>query len=125
MGTEVCDDSDTDNSDGCSSTCAVESGWVCDGGSGSTADTCTFCTSGLYQDDSSTPRNCVPQCGDSLEAGDEKCDDGNTSSGDGCASDCSTVESNWVCIGGSNTTIDVCTECQSGYIQDDSANPEN
>jgi fibro-slime domain-containing protein len=38
-----------------------------------------------------------PVCGNgSLESG-EACDDGNTASGDGCLSDCSAVEQNYVC----------------------------
>ena len=38
VGAEACDDGNTDNGDGCSSTCAVEAGYVC---SGSAPSTCS------------------------------------------------------------------------------------
>jgi cysteine-rich repeat protein len=36
-----CDDGDTNNGDGCSSTCAVETDWTCTLGDSSTASVCT------------------------------------------------------------------------------------
>ena len=39
-GTEACDDGNTNNYDGCSSTCGVEQYFVCVGGSATSADTC-------------------------------------------------------------------------------------
>ena len=42
-----------------------------------------------------------------MRAGTEQCDDGNTVSGDGCSSTC-TVEPNFICVGGSLTTPDIC-----------------
>jgi len=36
-------------------------------------------------------------CGNSVLNPEETCDDGNTSSGDGCSADCSTVEPGWEC----------------------------
>lgn len=64
---EGCDDDNLLNSDGCSSTCTVETGWTCVGaGVGS----------------------CHPICGDNLTKGIETCDDGNTVSSDGCSSSC-------------------------------------
>lgn len=35
-----CDDGNTVNGDGCSSTCTIESGYTCGGGTLFTADTC-------------------------------------------------------------------------------------
>jgi len=37
---EGCDDANTVNNDGCNSTCGVEPGWTCQGGSGSARDYC-------------------------------------------------------------------------------------
>ena len=62
----------------------------------SSPDTCTECTSGLYQNDATTPTSCVSLCGDGKTAGSEKCDDGNTINGDGCNGDCTSVETGWV-----------------------------
>ena len=74
---EECDDTDTDDGDGCSSTCTVEDGWVCE----------------------DEPSVCTPVvCGDGLIEGDEECDDNNTGGGDGCSSTC-TVDDGWVCEG--------------------------
>ncbi len=43
-----------------------------------------------------------PSCGDGVIEGDEECDDRNTSSGDGCASDCK-LEDNYICRGDTNS----------------------
>jgi cysteine-rich repeat protein len=42
----------------------------------------------------------------------EECDDGNTVSGDGCSSSCA-IESNYTCVGGSPTSITVCSYDQA------------
>ncbi|CAI2386605.1 unnamed protein product [Moneuplotes crassus] len=123
-GSEKCDNGDISGATGCSSDClSITAGWVCTGGTTTTADTCTQCTAGFYQNDASNPTTCVPQCGDGLEAGTEKCDDGNTVAGDGCAADCTTVEAGWVCSGGSTTSEDECYKCADGYTQNNAANP--
>lgn len=62
---ELCEDGDTADGDGCSSTCTVESGWKCTHNGGYSIDTCSTV------------------CGDGLIKGSETCDDNNTSSGDG------------------------------------------
>src|SRR4029453_3272845 len=85
-GGEPCDDADTMNGDGCSSTCSVESGWACPGGA---------------------PSVCTPVCGDGAVVGPEACDDGNASSADGCSSTC-TVESGWTCPGGGGACSPIC-----------------
>jgi len=36
-------------------------------------------------------------CGDGIIEDTEACDDGNTLSGDGCSSDCLSVETGWTC----------------------------
>ncbi|MBF0107016.1 MAG: DUF4215 domain-containing protein, partial [Deltaproteobacteria bacterium] len=73
--TEQCDDGNTADNDGCSASCGLESGWVCEG---------TSCQ--------------AAQCGDGIKAGTEACDDGNTASGDGCNSTCA-IESGYTCAG--------------------------
>ena len=123
-GSEKCDDGNTVSGDGCQSDCtAVETGWVCSGGTVNARDTCTFCTSGLYQNDATTPTTWVPHWGDSLRAGSEKCDDGNTANSDGCKGDWTTVDAGWVWSGGSTTTRDTCTFCTSGFYQNDATTP--
>lgn len=65
---EQCDDGNTFGTDGCSSACAVETGWACVG----------YVPSACYS----------LRCGDgSLQRG-EECDDGNQVSGDGCSKIC-------------------------------------
>src|SRR6185369_6117702 len=51
-------------------------------------------------------------CGDRKVTGDERCDDGNTSPGDGCASNCQ-VEAGWTCPFGG---ICRATRCGDGII---------
>jgi cysteine-rich repeat protein len=63
---EQCDDGDLENDDGCSNSCAVESGWTCQG----------------------NPSACATICGDSLVRGLEQCDDGNTLPNDYCSPSC-------------------------------------
>ncbi|GEM_PF-6274818 len=82
---EECDDGNTENNDGCSSTCATEtcgddirqSNEECDTGSrnGSENSLCRF--------------NCtIIECGDGVFDFGEECDDGNVVDGDGCDSSC-------------------------------------
>lgn len=52
------------------------------------------------------------------------CDDGNTSDGDGCSSDC-LVEDGFVCSGGTTTTADDCYEdCGDGMRFTTSSNTD-
>ena len=87
---EECDDGNSDDGDGCSSTCEVEEGWTCTGG---------WCDEGT----------CSPVCGDGREVGSEatdagSCDDGNRNWYDGCSYHC-TVECGWDCRGEGCTAI--------------------
>jgi fibro-slime domain-containing protein len=79
---ESCDDSNVAGGDGCSIDCTlVEPGYTCPNNSG-------------------TGGPCTPQptnvCGDANVAGNEQCDDGNTSSTDGCSAGCA-VEPGYTC----------------------------
>ncbi|MGH7964212.1 MAG: SBBP repeat-containing protein, partial [Candidatus Binatia bacterium] len=90
---EQCDDSNTSDGDGCSTTCqtetpapacgngVVEGSEQCDDGNTSNTDACLD--------------TCVPaSCGDNfVQSGVEQCDDGNTMDGDGCSATCQTETS--------------------------------
>ncbi|MCC6622323.1 MAG: DUF4215 domain-containing protein [Deltaproteobacteria bacterium] len=62
--------------DGCTSACALETGWVCPVQGG----------------------NCTAICGDGLRLGTEACDDDDNDDGDGCDSGCK-IETGWSCSG--------------------------
>jgi cysteine-rich repeat protein len=64
---EECDDGSVVKGDGCSSSCKVEPGYICQG--------TPICT-------------CNTVCGDSVKTFDEECDDGNNDNNDGCKNDC-------------------------------------
>jgi cysteine-rich repeat protein len=72
---EQCDDGNFDPGDGCSETCEIEPGWVCE-------------LPGAPCE--------LPVCGDGILTGLERCDDGDAEAGDGCSEDC-TREPGWVC----------------------------
>lgn len=76
-----CDDGNQVSGDGCSSVCAIESGYVCSGEP-------SVCT--------------VLVCGDGLIQGPEECDDGNTADTDGCSQSC-TIEAGFFCSGQPST----------------------
>ncbi|CAI2363878.1 unnamed protein product [Moneuplotes crassus] len=119
VGPEVCDDNNTADGDGCKSDCtAVETRWVCSGGSATTQSICKECTQGFYQNSPSHPTTCVTECGDGYKVGAEVCDDGNTSDADGCKSDCTEIEENYVCFGGSPNNKDTCELCAPGFTPD-------
>ncbi len=102
--TEGCDDGNSANADGCSSTCAVETGYSCSG----------------------APSMCAPVCGDGRLTGLEQCDDGNAAAGDGCSATC-TVEPGFSCMGGPSTCHHICGDglivtgegCDDGNLSND------
>ena len=84
---ETCDDNNTANGDGCSSTCQIQA--YCGDGSVDAGEQCDDANAtngdGCENDCTFTP---APVCGDgNVDAG-EECDDGGTVSGDGCSSTC-------------------------------------
>jgi fibro-slime domain-containing protein len=124
---EQCDDGDSAATDGCSSTCQVEAGFVCRT-VGQPCEPIEFCGDGFLKDgleecddgnrspidgcDGSC--NVLPNfvcptpgepcqstivCGDSQITGNETCDDGDTDSGDGCSRLCR-AEAGFDCTGG-------------------------
>jgi len=86
---EQCDDGDTGSGDGCSSTCTIESGWTCSGGSGQSS-----CTEIVTE-----------ECGNNLIEGTEVCD-GTALNGENCASQMGT---------GYTGTLSCAGDC-SGYV---------
>lgn len=65
-GKEACDDKNALSGDGCSGSCAPETGFECSG----------------------QPSKCWSLCGDGVVASTERCDDGDLDNGDGCSSAC-------------------------------------
>ena len=101
VGSEKWDDGNTSNGDGCSSNClTIESGYQCAGGSSTSKDICVNWGTGLYQNYPSNPTEWISICGDGIKAVTEACDDGNLISGDGWSADWSTIESGFICSGG-------------------------
>ncbi len=80
---ETCDDGNLTNGDGCSSICAIQTGYVCSG----------------------EPSSCyLPVVGDGIIDSPEVCDDGNTLNGDGCDSS-GNIEVNYECTGEPSTCL--------------------
>jgi cysteine-rich repeat protein len=84
---EECDDGNATSGDGCSASCGLEDGYVCDG----------------------QPSQCLEGCGDGVLDNGEQCDDGNTSAGDGCGILC-TVEAGYSCTGVPSVCAAACGE---------------
>lgn len=134
---EQCDDGNLDDGDGCSSTCTSEFGACCHGSTcddNVSAEDCATEFEGSYGGDGSTcndPGLCV-NCGDSVVQIGEECDDGDSTSGDGCDSGCAfepcfacdngpgpdfgpsvcVVDNNQPCDDGNDCTLD--DQCSGG-----------
>ena len=106
-GDEVCDDGNTINGDGCSSTCTVEgavcgngiieTGEVCDDGNTANGDGCSALCS----------LEVAPGCGNGVVEIGEGCDDGNLTACDGCSASCSVERCG-------NTVTECDEECDDG-----------
>lgn len=123
---EACDDGNTSDADGCSATCSIEHGWVCNQpGTACHEPTCgdgvtDFWTSPAPDGTGGTSgTGGVPGTAGFGGGGSgdiyhyEACDDGNTQSGDGCDASCER-ESGWLC----DVPGTPCREprCGDGYI---------
>jgi cysteine-rich repeat protein len=118
-GAEGCDDGNTTNGDGCSSTCTVET-HVCVCGDG-VKDATEACDDGNTVSGDGCSSTCtieLPVCGDGVKAATEACDDGNTVNGDGCSSTCTielpvcgngVVETGETCDDGNTNNGDGCS----------------
>ena len=114
-GDEKWDDGNINDNDGCKGDWSkVEDQWVCSGGSLFAIDIWSFWSSGFYQNDRFNPTSCITRCGDEKRVGDEKCDDGNEVDGDGWSGDCKIIEENYIWLGGSSNSKDICTLCYPG-----------
>ncbi|MFH1802426.1 MAG: hypothetical protein ABH864_03155 [archaeon] len=109
-----CDDGNSDDGDGCSAVCTVETGWYCTG----------------------QPSVCTTQCDDGIIAGSEVCDDGEENGCvgyEGCDEGCSTLlrcgngveECSEECDDGNSDDGDACVidsgdsyECRDAYCGD-------
>lgn len=120
-GSEQCDDGNTSNGDGCSSSCSTEtppascgngsidSGENCDDYNSTGGDGCS--SSCHVESGFSCPFAgfaCTTICGDSIIVGSEACDDGNTNFGDGCDASCGSVESGYSCSGSPSSCSPIC-----------------
>jgi cysteine-rich repeat protein len=87
-GQEQCDDGNLIPGDGCSNpSCTIENGWYCNPTTGGV-------TPLLAQAPDST---CATRCGDSIQAGTEKCDLGDYNGlNKGCTSECA-IQAGWKC----------------------------
>jgi cysteine-rich repeat protein len=84
---EECDDGNTDDDDGCSSECVLES---CGDG---IVQMDEACDDGNIDDNDGCSSGCVLEiCGDGVIQADELCDDGNDENNDGCNSSCTSDE---------------------------------
>ncbi len=109
---EECDDGNTINGDGCSSTCTIEQNPVCGNGIVENGEQCDD-GNNINGDGCST--TCTVElggyCGDGhLDPG-EECDDGNNTNGDGCSATCQQEDIAGYCGDGH---LDPGEECDDG-----------
>lgn len=141
-GSEDCDDGNTGDGDGCSSTCTVEDDYTCEdspsycytnGCGGGAVDGAEECDDGNLVDDDGCSSTCAVDpgwscvgdrpsvctrsiCGDGEISPLEGCDDGNTDNDDGCDDDCE-IEDGWVCE--NEPSECAASFCGDGFIDDD------
>ena len=123
---EDCEQRDYDV-EGCSATCTVENGWICDGaepnslctevcgdgilvGSEECDNNDAFEDDGCYADCTLVDGwdcaitgpgvTCAGICGDDRKVEAEVCDDGDSDDTTGCKNDCSAINAGWQCTGG-------------------------
>lgn len=112
---EACDDANADDNDGCRANCTRP---FCGDGIRDPQEACDAGSVNSDAPDAACRTNCqLLHCGDGVldVAAGERCDDGNTSSGDGCSADCRSTE---IC---GNAIIDVGEQCDDGNLLDNDA----
>lgn len=97
-GYEACDDGNANPADGCSDTCNVEPGWVCE--QPNTACRQIVCGDGIVDGpmQGGNQKQSLINGGEVISMGGEQCDDGNPNADDGCSDTCQ-VETGFVCTG--------------------------
>jgi len=134
---EQCDDGNLDAGDGCDQECKVEPGWHCSNVHKREIEHKHELE--LENEKENEKENedehehehehkernpielgaamsmCRPKCGDGRRFPTERCDDGNSQSGDGCSAAC-LVEKTWTCSGGSASgkVRSLCEKCGNG-----------
>jgi cysteine-rich repeat protein len=111
-GTEVCDDGNVNNGDGCRSNCTAEAcgdgipdpGEQCDDGNVTSGDGCSS---------TCTLENNNAVCGNNQQETGETCDDGNTAPGDGCNTQCQ-IEAGGNCGNGDREVGEECDDGNTG-----------
>lgn len=114
---EECDDSNTNDYDGCSHTCQIEATGLC---GNNFVDPGESCDDGNNTSGDGCSSTCVQEfstCGNSIVEWDEECDDGNVDTGDGCDVNCQlepfcgdgTVDPGEFCDDGNMTNGDGCS----------------
>lgn len=85
-GTDVCDDGNTVDGDGCDTNCTLT---ACGNGVQTAGEACDRGERNSNTEPGSCRTDCtLMQCGDAILDPGEECDDGNLQSGDGCDSNC-------------------------------------
>ena len=111
---ESCDDGNTENGDGCSSTCEIEPQPTC---GDAVIDATEECDDGNTENGDGCSSTCEiepqPTCGDAVIDATEECDDGNTENGDGCSSTCE-IEPQPACGDG---VVDANEQCDDGNTE--------
>lgn len=85
-GTEQCDDGNLKPGDCCDGNCHLEPNCTCTTPTPALVPPRQICASSMV-------------CGNGERSGTEACDDNNTTAGDGCSADCTTVEPGYTCPG--------------------------
>ena len=146
---EKCDDGNTNNGDGCTSECIVESGFMCKTAGqpceplkcgNDVLDEGELCDDGNHNNGDGCSQACVPEtgyvcpegkncrkitCNDGIIEGSESCEDGNTKDGDGCSSICQ-IEPGWICPDGKDCHVAGCGDgVTAGDEECDDGNDKN
>jgi cysteine-rich repeat protein len=110
--TEQCDDGNTSNGDGCSSTCRTEVVSMC--GNGEINVATETCDDGNTMGGDGCSSMCQNECGNGMLDGTEACDDGNLVAADGCNGMC-LVEDGYTCTGEPSDCIKPTGACSDPF----------
>ena len=89
---------------------------ICNTGPGGGVEECDSGSTNSDTDADACRENCaLASCGDGIKDTDEACDDGNGVAEDGCAADCTAVESGWSCT--EVEGLSQCAKCGNGIVE--------